>query len=1390
MKVIKALIASILILHANAIFGVEISGYVKRSTTGPSPASVYANGAKIATASDSGYFQGEVAEGNLEIYAELSLPSGVERSVPKQIYISADTMVQLNIAPLRRVTINSELPAGTYGPWLTIFEAVTPSDVSLFNTDLQILPISTFPSGGYSHRKSYDLPEGVYRARLSAGNGVSDERYIAWVGFEVTSETKEITITPQDEYSSYPTEARIIDPARVDFSPDELEGYLRIRGSQGAASPSMALTILNLQTGHYTWGSSKDDGSFSLLLNGQPGSEYAIYQRPEIDGWNNYTFGVGTTIRAPFNSPNSLEFSTEHSASNTNHVPNNPSDSRLLGGRVGGIAQYRGEFDFSQLSAGSRGEITGTVDVVGPSLEDVSISWGTSWPSGLYLEKIVSADGWVVAANPENTSNYMTVSGLPINGEPEVNRTRIGNIVYSDIEQVSSTLWRAKFVASYDIPSQLSNGRYQLHLKSSINTTVSSERVFSYNFTSDPSTSVLDGRIGEFEIGDTSRTNIDVGLFLNEYSNGSRGAVPDNRAGAFGITPGIITNAHKFLIDGSMPGRKQGASYNLEPFIPLVSWTTKGHQVPLPIKFKFPSGRLEVSVVDPLGNVSSFGPTPFRGTYMNEPFILNNTGGGMGGAAPQVYTKLTTLTDDFDYVFKEYGEYKINVVGTVLDMEGREYSLNGDFTVVRAEPLDLEHGVMPGTPFEIGDSFSPQLIVQPGVPAKVEMTISHYPNSDPALVETAKFTGFANRFGYYDGGDQEYKFSSPGEYRVDVFASHEDKDGVIHAASRTWGGIVESDSIELEMRGVKGTEGYTNYRQWFVFDSRPLGVGETNTHMGPPYQTGDVSWMLAEELDRSNSAMTAFYTIFDKDGEFKDRVAHRLSIHSGLDIDNTGLPFVSTTDLRTATGSSINPFFELEDSDDHWAYYYNAAERPGVSVREHIGQLSTRDNYWRFSDTYNHQLGNGFQGDNPNDFKFIFGGGVYRMPKANENYYLAYGSLWVHLPADDETGGRIMPPFQGASGGPSGGPLMTLLGEEVDIFFHPTGVRPGSILEVGDVAAFAGHVAPTLPSEVSIVVTTPSNEIKTIEGTANKIGYFYEPETNFEITEPGVYDVDITVTHRGMTSAGLVESPYPVGGILSKDVHSYKFYAVTKESEEAELATPLPNQLPVSTALNFSFKSEPTSTYQLLNQTTVMPGFVLSQAESRSLKYSYNAKELHVNFPNLDVDLYNMPRSNVDTITYSFLLETRDQKGQRNYEAQQIVLQGDEIVRAERAQALDATLDVVLDRSDLGAGKNLDASLAISGQGTGDLYVVLMMPNGQYLSLGETRLISEIGEVIPFREAINLSTVETLPVINLPLPGGLVEGTYTFYAIFVAEKANVYDENNWVSLASSAWTYE
>ena len=131
--------AVICILQANAISAIEISGYVIRKNQEPSPASVYINGEEIAVASASGYFEGEVPEGDLTIFAEIDLPNGTERSVPRTITVSADTTVQLTVAPLHSVTINSELPAGTYGPWLRIYQAVTPSE-QLIATDLQVLP--------------------------------------------------------------------------------------------------------------------------------------------------------------------------------------------------------------------------------------------------------------------------------------------------------------------------------------------------------------------------------------------------------------------------------------------------------------------------------------------------------------------------------------------------------------------------------------------------------------------------------------------------------------------------------------------------------------------------------------------------------------------------------------------------------------------------------------------------------------------------------------------------------------------------------------------------------------------------------------------------------------------------------------------------------------------------------------------------------------------------------------------------------------------------------------------------------------------------------------------------------------------------------------------------
>jgi hypothetical protein len=238
---------------------------------------------------------------------------------------------------------------------------------------------------------------------------------------------------------------------------------------------------------------------------------------------------------------------------------------------------------------------------------------------------------------------------------------------------------------------------------------------------------------------------------------------------------------------------------------------------------------------------------------------------------------------------------------------------------------------------------------------------------------------------------------------------------------------------------------------------------------------------------------------------------------------------------------------------------------------------------------------------------------------------------------------------------------------------------------------------------------------------------------------------------------------------------------VTQDSDEAVLSSILPTKLPQSTALDFSFDSPKLSSNTQFYQTTVMPGFVLSQSDSYSPTYSYNATELNVQFPNLDIG-YGA-ENNVDTVTYSFMLETQDEKGDKKYSAQQILLQGDQIIQAVRDQRTSGAASIEIENLKLGAGRRLKANLAINAQGFGDLYVVLMLPDSSYI-------ISEIGEVIPFRENINLLGLENLPLVDISLPSGLLTGTYTFYAVIVESGADVLDSSNWVSISGIDWSYD
>ena len=307
--------------------------------------------------------------------------------------------------------------------------------------------------------------------------------------------------------------------------------------------------------------------------------------------------------------------------------------------------------------------------------------------------------------------------------------------------------------------------------------------------------------------------------------------------------------------------------------------------------------------------------------------------------------------------------------------------------------------------------------------------------------------------------------------------------------------------------------------------------------------------------------------------------------------------------------------------------------------------------YWFFRDPYNLQSGNGPEGDEPGDFKFQYAAAVIRDDNTGEGVYAIYGSGWVLTPHDDPLGARVMPPFQGAAGGPSGGPLFTVHEHEIDMFFLPLGVRPGAVLEIGDVFRLAGPIMPTLPSRIDYTVIAPDGTTRTFNGRANAIGYFYDPTDDFVLDQPGLWTVSLMVTHDGMTSAGPVEPPFPSGGPLAPDGRTFTFVVIDHDTDRLSVETDL-----AQTTLDqwycggefvleayFEATLPPRWTGDIARVIVTMPGIVLIDEEvtihEGRIRWDLDAAALNQLASNFD---YKGDVGIADTITVTFYAEDGD----------------------------------------------------------------------------------------------------------------------------------------------------
>jgi hypothetical protein len=1057
--------------------------------------------------------------------------------------------------------------------------------------------------------------------------------------------------------------------ARIRVSDPDADGRVTVTGRAGAVPGGSHVVLVTLETGHIEILRARGDGRFQGRIWAPRGGSILVKADPLGSAISRLRAFEMSEPRMSIGSVSGLPGTIVR-------VPDPPADGAETPFAGGGLTSFssglpawtfEGSVDTRQVNPGGSLRIRGTLRVRSPVLTGTGpFQVGAS----LKLERVAGADGHSALASNTYTSIFLTPTGLPIERQARFDYG-IDRFQWLALD-VSGDRAAAPVDMTYPVPADLPAGRYRIRINFGFHGVLPAEAppsafLVSIDRANRRNQDVLYGPV--VRVGTPAAPRLLPVLLMDTAASGTRGVLAREDRGRAGVALRILTQSGTFVVPRQHAGTGEALRYRLEPFVPIVSVGDQTPPNPPLIPFRFPSGTLTVTIEEPGGGQRVLGPAPIvQGRSSSLVDRAGNLLDSGGGHLTDVY-QLTTLDRRFEVAFARDGKHVIVLEGTVRDIWGNGWKITGTYDVWVASPLTLDTAVLPGTPFEVGDVFNPGLVLTPPRPADVAVRVRFAPGSRAADMVVRTFSGRANRFGYFQTGEGGLPFDQPGEYRVDVTATYREG-GRLWMGTRTWGGVVAPRDPDLVARGRRGIDSQSTIGpQWFFRTDTGIPIG--GSHVPFPFASGDIIW------HQKSDAGIPLVTFQDPGGAVTDLVRDRA-------LNQFGHPVVPLTapgllDERIVQGEA--PLFSSRGDRrephldpaavDLWAYSYRSVQRPLVRVREEIGEDQLPPPYWRFSEQYAGQTGVGRLGDLPNDFKFQYAGIALHGPALAAPQYAVYGSLFVLVPDDDPGGGtRTFPPFQGNPGGPgqSGGPIMRLKGRDIDLFLHLTGVRPGSVLETGDVFSVAGAVGPPLPARVSYRVRRPDGSPVRLGGTANRVGYFYDPADDFVVTVPGVYTVELTVTFDGATSAGEVigppELPLPSGNVLGTVNGRFHVFVVARGSKP--LAVDLPAHafldLPLDLAVTATMPGG--ATLRRAYVTVTMPGFVLEQrdfaASGRKFDHRYDPAVLAVDFPNLDVSRFNRPEA-ADVITLTFFGSGENAEGAPVHAARVVVLHGLEL---------------------------------------------------------------------------------------------------------------------------------
>ena len=181
---------------------------------------------------------------------------------------------------------------------------------------------------------------------------------------------------------------------------------------------------------------------------------------------------------------------------------------------------------------------------------------------------------------------------------------------------------------------------------------------------------------------------------------------------------------------------------------------------------------------------------------------------------------------------------------------GQRLERRGTYEVHVARTLALDTAVLPGTPFEVGDTLSAGRRREPAGAGRRRGPLAPGPRLARSGHDRARGrSGRANRFGYFKPSDGAVSTSTrPASTGSTCGRRSAMRQGTLWMGTRTWGGVVAPrDPASSPTAGAASRRSSQIGNQWYFRSRSPLPGSRGTCPF--PFHSGDVQWAQRDRFD-------------------------------------------------------------------------------------------------------------------------------------------------------------------------------------------------------------------------------------------------------------------------------------------------------------------------------------------------------------------------------------------------------------------------------------------------------------------------------------------------------------------------------------------------------------